>query len=88
MPSDQLLKCFTITTLSLLDEQFLVFRFVYSLCGPFQYSFHGLRVFGRPQNQKVVAADYANFAKLIGGFCGIDGCTNNKPCPNGKASGA
>jgi hypothetical protein len=27
--------------LSLLDEQFLVFRFVYPLCGPFQYSFHG-----------------------------------------------
>jgi len=41
MPSDQLLKCFTITTLSLLDQQFLIFRFVYPLCGPFQYSFHG-----------------------------------------------
>ena len=41
MPSDQLLKCFTITTLSLLDEQFLIFRFVYPLCGPFQYCFHG-----------------------------------------------
>lgn len=41
MPSDQLLKCLTITALSLLDQQFLIFRFVYSLCGPFQYSFHG-----------------------------------------------
>jgi hypothetical protein len=30
--------------LSLLDQQFLIFRFVYSLCGPFQYSFHGYGV--------------------------------------------
>ena len=41
MPSDQLLKCFTITTLGLFDELLFVFRLVNSLCGPFQYSFHG-----------------------------------------------
>src|SRR5262245_21047367 len=41
MPSDQLLKCFTISVLCLLDKEFLVFRLVNSLCGPFQYSFHG-----------------------------------------------
>jgi hypothetical protein len=31
--------------LSLLDQQFLIFRFVYPLCGPFQYSFHGYGYF-------------------------------------------
>ena len=41
MPSDQLLKCFTITTLGLFDEKLLILRFVNSLYGPFQYSFHG-----------------------------------------------
>ena len=41
MPSDQLLKCFTVTTLRLLDEKLLILRLVSSLCGPFQNSFHG-----------------------------------------------
>ena len=41
MPSDQLLKCFTITTLGLFNQKFVVFRFVNSLYGPFQYGFHG-----------------------------------------------
>ena len=48
MPSDKLLKCFTITILRLLDEQFLIFGLVNSLCGPLQYSFHGYEQFRRP----------------------------------------
>ena len=48
MPSDQLLKCLTITALGLLYEELLVFRLVNSLCGPFQYGFHGYEPFRRP----------------------------------------
>ena len=48
MPSDELLKCFTITILCLLDKQLFVVGLVNSLCGPFQYSFHGYERFRRP----------------------------------------
>jgi len=48
MPSDQLLKCFTVTSLSLLDKMLLIFRLMNSLCGPFQYSFHGYEQVRRP----------------------------------------
>src|SRR2546422_9046165 len=41
MPSDQLLKRFPVAALGLLYEELFVFRFMNSLCGPFQYSFHG-----------------------------------------------
>ena len=48
MPSDQLLKCLTVTALGLLDKELFVLRLVNSLCGPFQYSFHGYEPFRRP----------------------------------------
>ena len=41
MPSDQLLKSLTIAALGLRYKELFVFRFMNSLCGPFQYSFHG-----------------------------------------------
>ena len=53
MPSDQLLKCLTITTLGLLDQDFLVFRFVNSLCGPFQYGFHGHGVLDARETERL-----------------------------------
>jgi hypothetical protein len=57
MPSDQLLKCIAVAVLRLFDEEFFVLGFVNSLCGPFQYRFHGHGLFGRPWNQKVGGND-------------------------------
>jgi hypothetical protein len=65
--------------LSLLDEQFLVFRFVYPLCGPFQYSFHGYGVLDARKSKR------CGRRPLIGGFCFL--YANHKLFPDGKASG-
>src|SRR5262249_34666623 len=53
MPSDQLLKCLTIAALGLFDKDFLVVRFVNSLCGPFQYGFHGHGVFDARKTKRL-----------------------------------
>jgi hypothetical protein len=66
--------------LSLLDKELLIFRFVYPLCGPFQYSFHGLTGVWTTVKPKGCGG-----IPLVGGFYLF--CTNNKLFTNRKASG-
>src|SRR5687768_6494550 len=41
MPSDQFLERLAVSALSLFDEELFLVGIMNSLCGPFQYSFHG-----------------------------------------------
>src|SRR5688572_19266089 len=41
MPPDQFLERLAVSALSLFDEELFLVGIMNSLCGPFQYSFHG-----------------------------------------------
>ena len=68
MPSDELLKCFTITILRLRDEQLFVIGLVNALCSPLQYSFHGYE-----------HLDARNFKRLRVGYLVVVAHENRNP---------